>query len=76
MAKVRAARDELQRAAFKSILSELPEDHPARAAYRAGADATRLMNLVDREDLLEKLNQAWLDWYSTRLRLQHTGRVA
>ena len=67
MAKVRAARDELQRAAFKSILSELPEDHPARAAYRAGADATRLMNLVDREDLLEKLNQAWLDWYHVAL---------
>jgi hypothetical protein len=34
------------------------------------------MNLVEREDLAEKLNQAWLDWYSTRLRLQRTGRVA
>jgi hypothetical protein len=76
MAKVRAARDDAPRATFKSILSELPEDHPARAAYRAGADPIQLMNLVDREDLVEKLNQAWLDWYSTRLRLQRTGRTA
>jgi hypothetical protein len=76
MAKLRAARDDAQTAAFKSILSELPEDHPARAAYRAGADPIQLMNLVDREDLLEKLNQAWLDWYSTRLRLQRTGPAA
>ena len=76
MAKVHAARDDMQRATFKSILSELPEDHPARAAYRAGADPIRLMNLVDREDLVEKLNQAWLDWYSTRLRLQRAGRAA
>jgi hypothetical protein len=76
MAKLRAARDDAQRATLKSILSELPEDHPARAAYRAGADPIQLMNLVDREDLVEKLNQAWLDWYSTRLRLQRTGRSA
>jgi hypothetical protein len=76
MAKLRAARDDVQRATFKAILSELPEDHPACAAYRAGADPIELMNLVEREDLAEKLNQAWLDWYSTRLRLQRTGRVA
>jgi hypothetical protein len=76
MAKFSAARDDVQRATFKSILSELPEDHPARAAYRDGADPIQLMNLVDREDLVEKLNQAWLDWYSTRLRLQRTGRAA
>jgi hypothetical protein len=76
MAKLRAARDDVQRATLKAILSELPEDHPARVAYRAGADPIELMNLVEREDLAEKLNQAWLDWYSTRLRLQRTGRVA
>jgi len=76
MAKLRAARDDVQRATFKAILSELPEDHPARVAYRAGADPIELMNLVEREDLAEKLNQAWLDWYSTRLLLQRTGRVA
>ena len=27
----------------------------------------RLINLVDREDLAEKLNQAWQDWYTRRL---------
>jgi hypothetical protein len=51
--------------AIQAILRELPEDHPAREAYRAGADPTRLITLVDREDLVEKLNQAWLDWYSS-----------
>ena len=76
MAKSSAARDDSQRAAFKAILSELPEDHPARAAYVAGADAIQLMNLVEREDLVEKLNQAWLDWYSTQLQLQRAGRAA
>lgn len=76
MAKSRAARDDAQRAAFKAILSELPEDHPARTAYTAGADPIQLMNLVEREDLVEKLNQAWLDWYSKQLRLQRTGRAA
>jgi hypothetical protein len=75
MTKLRAAQDDEQRATFKAILSELPEDHPAHAAYKAGADPIQLMNLVEREDLVEKLNQAWLDWYSTRLRLQRTGRA-
>ena len=76
MAKLRAAHDDEQRATFKAILSELPEDHPARAAYIAGADPIELMTLIEREDLLEKLNQAWLDWYSTRLRMQRTGGAA
>jgi len=76
MVKSRAAGDDSQRATWKAILSELPEDHPAHAAYRAGADPIELMNLVEREDLVERLNQAWLDWYSTRLRLQRTGRTA
>jgi hypothetical protein len=76
MAKLRAARDDEQRATFKAILSELPEDHPARAAYGAGADPIQLMYLVEREDLVEKLNQAWLDWYSTQLQLQRAGRAA
>lgn len=62
------ARDDEQNTAIQTILAELPEDHPARAAYRAGADAIQLIYLVDREDLVEKLNQAWLDWYSRRLR--------
>ena len=75
MAKSRAAGDDQHRATFKAILSELPEDHPAQAAYKAGADPIQLMNLVEREDLVEKLNQAWLDWYSTRLRLQRRGAL-
>ena len=76
MAKSRTARDDAQRATLKAILTELPEDHPAHAAYRAGADPIQLMYLVEREDLVEKLNQAWLDWYSKQLRLQQTGRTA
>jgi hypothetical protein len=64
------ARDEEEAAAIHAILNELPDDHPAREAYRAGADPIRLMNLVECEDLVEKLNQAWLDWYSRRLRRQ------
>ena len=51
----------------------MPIDHPAREAYRAGADPIRLTHLVDREDLVEKLNQAWLDWYARRLRRQKKG---
>lgn len=72
----REARKDEQRAAIKAILSELPRNHPARAAYEAGADAIRLMSLVDREDLAEKLNQAWLDWYSHRLHQQHKQKSA
>jgi hypothetical protein len=71
MARPHSTRDDQERAAIHAILLELPEDHPARQAYRAGADPIRLMNLVEREDLVEKLNQAWLDWYSRRLRRQH-----
>jgi hypothetical protein len=73
MARSQWARDDDARAAIQAVLRELPEDHPAREAYRAGADPTRLITLVDRDDLVEKLNQAWLDWYSTRLRQQRAG---
>jgi hypothetical protein len=73
MARPSEARDDEQRAAFQAILGELPEDHPAREAYRAGADPMRLINLVDREDLAEKLNQAWQDWYTRRLLRQRQG---
>jgi hypothetical protein len=57
-------------AAIQAILAELPQDHPAHAAYGTGADAIQLTHLIERDDLVEKLNQAWLDWYSGRLRLQ------
>jgi len=72
----RNVRDREGRAAIKAIVSELPKNHPARAAYEAGADAMRLMSLVDREDLAEKLNQAWLDWYSRRLLMQRRANAA
>ena len=68
-------RHETERATIDAILRELPDDHPARAAYEAGADAVRLMSLVDREDVAEKLNQAWLDWYSRRVQPRN-ARVA
>lgn len=70
MARSREARDDEQRAEIQAILGELPEHHPAREAYAAGADAIQLTYLVEREDLAEKLNQAWLEWYSRRLRRQ------
>jgi len=64
------------RVAIQAILSELPEGHPAREAYKAGADPIRLMYLVDREDLVERLNQAWLNWYSRRLRRQRKPKAS
>jgi hypothetical protein len=71
MRRPQRARDDGQRAAIRTILSELPEDHPARRAYRRGADAIALTYLVDREDLAEKLNQAWLDWYTAQVQRAH-----
>jgi hypothetical protein len=68
MPRPQRARDDGQQAAIRAILSELPEDHPARAAYRSGAGAIELTHLVGREDLAEKLSQAWLDWYTQRVR--------
>lgn len=76
MARPHQARDDEQRAAIQAILGELPEDHPAREAYAAGADPIELMNLVDREDLAEKLNQAWSDWYTRRLRRQRRSSAS
>lgn len=69
----RNVRDREGQAAIKAIVSELPKNHPARAAYEAGADAMRLMSLVDREDLADKLNQTWLEWYSRRLHQQRSA---
>jgi len=70
MARPTQVHDDEQRAAIQAILGELPKDHPAHEAYKAGADPIELTYLVDREDLVEKLNQAWLDWYARRLRRQ------
>ena len=68
MTRPHEAHDDEQQAAIRAILGELPEGHPAREAYEAGANPIQLMSLVEREDLVEKLNQAWLDWYTRRLR--------
>jgi hypothetical protein len=68
MPRSQRARDDGQQSAIRAILSELPEDHPARAAHRGGADAIELTHLVGRDDLAEKLSQAWLDWYTARVR--------
>jgi predicted nucleic acid-binding Zn-ribbon protein len=76
MAISHEARDDEEKAAIQAILGELPEDHPAREAYKAGADTIQLTYLVDREDLVEKLNQAWLERYSRRLRRQRRGIVS
>ncbi len=64
------ARDDEQRAAIQAVLDELPQDHPAVQAFRAGADLVRLTHLVEREDLADKLHHVWLDWYARRLRRQ------
>jgi hypothetical protein len=76
MSRALEIRQDGASAAIQAILRDLPEDHPARAAYAAGADAIRLIHLVEREDVVEKLNQAWLDWYSSRLRRQLRNSVA
>jgi hypothetical protein len=68
-------RDDEARAAIQAIIDELPEGHPARDAYKAGADLIALTYLVGREDLAEKLNQAWLEWYARRLRRRSAGSV-
>jgi hypothetical protein len=67
-------RNDEQRAAIHEILQELPPDHPARAAYRAGADPITLTHLVGRDDLAEKLQEVWVDWYTHRLRQQRAAR--
>lgn len=76
MAQSHEAGNDEERAAIQAILGELPEDHPARQAYRAGADPIELTHLIDREDLVEKLNQAWVDWYTKRLRSQLRSSAA
>jgi hypothetical protein len=73
MTRPHEAHDDEERVAIQAILRELPNDHPAREAYEAGADPIQLLSLVDREDLVEKLSQAWLDWYTRRLRRQRRG---
>jgi hypothetical protein len=54
-------RDEEEKAQVTRILSVLPEDHPARAAHRCGADTIRLSHLVaDRPQLVQSLVRAYM----------------
>jgi hypothetical protein len=41
-----SGRDDDQREMIQAILGELPNDHPAREAYQAGAGPIQLMSLV------------------------------
>ena len=64
MNKLFVAHDDVEGSEIRAILSELPEDHRARIAYREGADAIALTHLVDRrQDLIDRLTRAWLEGY-------------
>ena len=57
-------RDEIEYAEIAAILAELPENHPARAAYYVGAreasDSLSLSHFVaDRADLVQRLVAAY-----------------
>ena len=62
------AHDDQEREEIRRILSELPEDHPARAAHKNGADAIALTYLVERKDHIYELTKAWLNGYERMLR--------
>jgi hypothetical protein len=54
-------RDDEEKAEVARILCVLPEDHPAHAAHRSGADTIRLSHLVaDRADLVHALVRAYM----------------
>ena len=61
-------RDDEELLAVAAILDELPEDHAARSAFRAGAGTIELTHLVGRQDLADRLKQAYLDGYGRMLR--------
>ncbi|HWM41485.1 MAG TPA: hypothetical protein VNP36_03515 [Burkholderiales bacterium] len=68
-------RDELEHAEVAAALSELPDDHPARAAYSTGAlsDSIALTHLVkDRRDISERLVAAYLS-HNARIWAKHRG---
>jgi hypothetical protein len=68
------AHDDQERDEIQNILSELPKDHPAWIARRDGADAIKLMHLVDRKHLVDKLTIAWLDGHWRMLRRSSKSR--
>ena len=66
-------RDELEHADVAAVLSELPEDHPARVAYCEGhsSDSISLSYLIDdRPDVVKRLVDAYLAM-SKRIQQRH-----
>jgi hypothetical protein len=58
-------RDDIEHAEVAAVLSELPEDHPARIAHYSGAreasDSIQLTHLVkERPDLVQRLTKGYL----------------
>ena len=75
MTKLLDAHDDVERSEVLEILKQLPEDHRARIAHREGVDAIALTHLVDkRQDLIDRLTQAWLDGYGRMLRRSRNFR--
>jgi hypothetical protein len=56
--------DRQEREAVIRTLSVLPQDHPARVAFDQGADPIALSTLVERDELVEDLEEVWLCAYS------------
>lgn len=67
-------RDAEEHAAIAAVLAELPADHPARIAYQDHTDTIQLTRLVDRQDLADRLAQAFVDAYY-RMRRAHGGHL-
>jgi hypothetical protein len=75
MNKLFDAHDDQERSEILEILKELPEDHRAWVAHREGSDAIALTHLVDkREDLIDRLTNAWLGGYGRMLRRTQSFR--
>lgn len=69
MTKPFDAHDDEERGEILAVLRELPDDHPAWAAHKDGADALKLTHVVDgRKDLIDGLIQAWTNGYNRMLR--------
>jgi hypothetical protein len=71
-------RDEIEHSEVAAALSELPEDHPARVAYREGrsSDSIGLSHLVaDRPDVVKRLVDAYLG-HNARIWSRYSGAGA
>ena len=56
-----------EREAIAKALAVLPADHPARLAQRRGADPVALIQLIERDDVLEALESIWLSAYRKKV---------